>query len=94
MCLSLLHGGPAVVELGRIASPAHPKGTAYTVDLRRGVQLSPRGFAREAGPCYTAPATSSTRVSKPGVLRQIVSYDEVGHICQTLARQVIETRLR
>jgi hypothetical protein len=61
-----------------------PKGTAYTVDLRRGVQLSPRGFAREAGPCCTAPAMSSTRYSKPGVLSQMVSMPHT-------ARHVIHT---
>lgn len=37
----------ANVDLGRVVSAAHPRGCTYTVDLRRGVQVSERGFARE-----------------------------------------------
>lgn len=39
--------GRPQVDLGLIASAAHPRGVNYTVDLRRGVQVSARGFSRE-----------------------------------------------
>jgi hypothetical protein len=59
------------VDLGAIASSVHPRGASYYVDLRRGVQVSSRGFAREVlvvpqpHQKDAAPAAAAARAAPP-----------------------------
>ena len=67
-----------IVALGLIVSKEHPRGAQYTVDLRRGVQVSARGFAREVMIVGKTDAAGPSRgVSK--LLKFQCMSSEVGH---------------